>query len=277
MNNKILRLLCLMLMAVFVVGCQNPSKMYSSEVFSMSASEHMLHVSERLGEAQPGETLSLETSEGSGLRTITVGRNYLSASGRECKRLTDLNQQSLQQVVCRIDQGRWVIQPPLTLLKEAMEPQLISNVGIPSPSKNEVVGGTEVIEVDANFINSTEGSNPSEDLNAVLQTGQDGVATEEQFETAKRHINLDGDTSNVTPQKSIYDNKTLKLKVGETLWSFSRRVTGHGENWREIAKVNGIQDARTLSGGQDLGVPKVLIIESMLKAAIEQPVPVEIQ
>lgn len=53
-----------------------------------------------------------------------------------------------------------------------------------------------------------------------------------------------------------------ELLPDETLWSFSRRVTGNALNWKSIAEFNELENEHVLSGGQSLAVPARLLKES---------------
>jgi len=53
------------------------------------------------------------------------------------------------------------------------------------------------------------------------------------------------------------------LKEGETLWEFSRRTTGSGFNWEQIAVLNSIEDEKKVDAGLVLIVPPDIALEEL--------------
>jgi len=49
------------------------------------------------------------------------------------------------------------------------------------------------------------------------------------------------------------------IRVGETLWGFSQRVTGTGTNWETIAEANAIENPKHIASGTNLLVPAHLV------------------
>lgn len=68
-------------------------------------------------------------------------------------------------------------------------------------------------------------------------------------------------TIEVPASFSASDTTNISIDISETLWSFSHRVTGNGENWEKIADLNSIKDAWKMSGSRMLLVPRSMLTE----------------
>jgi len=55
------------------------------------------------------------------------------------------------------------------------------------------------------------------------------------------------------------ETEEYTLNANETLWSFAKRTTGNALNWKTIAQVNGVTDAKLLTTGTRLLVPVELV------------------
>lgn len=152
MNNKIRALLMTAVMTAALAGCQSAKKSYSPDSYSESASKELLDVSERLGESAPGTTVAIPSTATSSARSLIVSDSYTAASGRECKRLIDPNQPSLQQVVCRNLRGEWLMQRPLT--QGAIGARFPSSTQLSNTSPENASGleANTLIEVSANYL-----------------------------------------------------------------------------------------------------------------------------
>ena len=76
-------------------------------------------------------------------------------------------------------------------------------------------------------------------------------------------IQLDSEVDNddfIGSTDSVVDGEPVALQAGETLWKFSRRVTGNALNWERIAQVNALEDVKSLKAGDYLIVPVDLLI-----------------
>lgn len=62
------------------------------------------------------------------------------------------------------------------------------------------------------------------------------------------------------------------VKAGETLWSIAERYYTSGYNWKEIARVNNLENAGNITVGQKLTIPKVEVIQPVATASKVTPV-----
>ena len=51
-------------------------------------------------------------------------------------------------------------------------------------------------------------------------------------------------------------SESYLVKKGDTLWDLADKMLGNGSKWKEIAKLNGIKDPRSLQIGTKLKIPK---------------------
>jgi len=177
---------------------------------------------QKLGDARPGDIVDLPAGNKFGETTIVVGDDYTAASGRLCRRLRSSEGAVLSRIVCKSEAGQWYSPRSLYSNKVKTAQQLFD-----TPSKTSA--------------QTTE--NQTQSIVAV-ELGEDDLQTKE---SKVRTANADIET-----EKHL-------LKLGETLWSFSRRVTGNALNWNTIADLNNIDDSRRLAAGDTLLVPKSLV------------------
>lgn len=180
----------------------------------------------QLGNARPGDVVDLPVGNVFGETVIVVGDNYTAASGRLCRRLRSNAGSVLSRIVCQRESGEWY--SPRSLYSNNQQSVKESFQGASSLGEGE--------SVDLNSI-------------VVVELGDDDLQTSS------------ATTSNTTVHTATTPVETSKqvLREGETLWSFSRRVTGNARNWNAIADINGIDDSRRLAAGDTLLVPKYLV------------------
>lgn len=78
------------------------------------------------------------------------------------------------------------------------------------------------------------------------------------FLNTERSKRDSGDKEELKERQEEKTNKPVSthvVKAGDTLWDLSEKFLGGGENWKEIADLNGITDPRTLQIGQELKIP----------------------
>lgn len=126
---------------------------------------------------QPGTRLRVK-----GVGEVAIGRSYVAASGRTCRRLTRLDGTLLPLRRCQNKSGQWY---------------------------------------------TTRSISVSLPLSDQAQSVESGFTLE---------------------------TVALKVKQGESLWTFASRVTGDPLNWKRIVTVNGIQDADHVRSDQTLMV-----------------------
>lgn len=84
------------------------------------------------------------------------------------------------------------------------------------------------------------------------------VATERAVDASNEPTNVEL-ISIVTASALDTESHLREVALGETLWKFSKRVTGNALNWNAIAEINQIDDARTVTAGMVLQVPAHLL------------------
>ena len=148
----------------------------------------------------------------SGSETITVIKQYPSASGKICKKFTVSNAPDAVRVACQNSDGSWKIYRSLAGVKQPSYPTL--------------------------GLNTNDGAVTP----ASLQASTSSLAS--------------GNTLNAV--KPVAASSAYVLS-GETLWKFSKRVTGRGDNWRRIAAFNNIEEPNRIRAGYEIRIPENLI------------------
>ncbi len=191
---------------------------------------------EALGNAQPGEQLVLPEDNELGVSTARVIKQYHAASGRLCRRIELATANPDIRVMCKSDSGQWRMTRSLTGASLA---QPLTQ----TPMAAVVVGEASV--------DSTISSTKTEESH-TLHSGRESLLDNSEA----------GLISDVTLVVASAKNSTIRLREvqdGETLWKFSKRVTGDALNWHDIADLNEIDDARTVVPGLVLKIPVHLI------------------
>ena len=218
-------LLLTVLACAGVSACQtvDPAR---SEYQNSKPNNNIINEVQRLGASNPGEQVTLSSGNAEE-RLVTTGRSYSAASGRICKPLFNSNNRSLNQVVCKIDQGNWELQRQLSEITTLL-----------SEEKNSVADN-----LTAN-VNSNSFVSKSKPQASIIA---EPVAELDEFSMSKKNNSSNSVLTSITRDTS------------ETLWSFSKRVTGRGENWQALAEINHIDDVRKLKPINSLKVPVSLL------------------
>lgn len=230
MNKSTSELLAVAALCVVLPACQSIAPV---SVVSRNISEHDLNIAQKLGEAAPHTPVTFSSEHGLKEKTVTVGETYNAASGRVCRRLFDNDQQPLYQVVCRSETERWVLQKSLKVKT--------ASYSVSSNSSSYVEALVSTKEIKANYKLLPEELPVASDYNLSEPIGSD------------RDVNV----------------MNLSLDGNETLWSFSVRVTGNGENWETIAAVNNIEDALRMPALRLLSVPVSMLKNSYVETHVE--------
>ena len=205
-------------------GCAVPgSKLVTSDtIVSPSAPAASL-----IGNASPGDAVDMPDGNSFNEQVVVVGDDYTAASGRLCRRLRSDSDQQLSRIVCKKESGEWYSPRSLTPASkpdtQSMVPQTLNSTSSVKPAAVDAEMPDSIVVVDLG--------------EADLQATDGDVQSREPSVPSERHV----------------------IESGETLWSFSRRVTGNALNWNEIAEFNTIDDSRLLSAGDTLLVPKSLV------------------
>lgn len=166
--------------------------------------------------ARVGDVVSLDAT------SYTVVDEYTAASGNVCKKLQSA--EGNVRAACQISgSSDWYIRQPLVDTGAQQQSMNALDLQSDSAMSNQVTP-TESI---------TDSSTPSVGVEESL------IIVEES-----------STSSNAKPAGEM-----VKVEEGETLWKFSRRVTGNALNWSRIAEVNGITDVTTVKPGDWLIIP----------------------
>ncbi len=172
-----------------------------------------------VGDARPGDRVSLPSNSGLGMDSVVVDRTYFSASGRQCRRMRTDDGTPIPRVACKGSDGVWSLARDLR----------------PNTSTAPTVPITNLVgQADQN--------------NQVLVPSAGSMLLSDNAE----HLSLGA----AKPETEMV---TRTVSVNETLWSFAKRTTGNALNWQTIARINGISDAKSLSTGTQLLVPVNLV------------------
>jgi len=224
---KRLSWLLLLAVSLWLTGCATSSSNRPTVIAPANA------VAQQLGDARPGDIVDLPVGNDIGENTVVVGNDYTAASGRLCRRLRSTSGAMLSRVVCQRESGEWYSPRSLYSNKVSSAKPLFS-----TPISSTAASATEQA-VDLSEL----GEDQTQSIVAV-ELGED---------------DLQSTGAKVRSANSTIDTQKFMLEQGETLWSFSRRVTGNALNWNTIAELNNIDDSRRLAAGDALLVPKSLV------------------
>jgi len=189
-----------------------------------------------LGESAEGRVLTLDDPE-LGNDKVSTGSPYQAASGKICKRLYNAaNNELLPRVVCQSTNGEWYLQRSLSLVKN----NSTRRASVPTTIVSAQAIG--IVRDDTKLANDSDGESASDIANYQVDT-----------QVIDQAINQENQTHNSTVKRQVEN--------GETLWSFTQRLTGSGFNWHQVAEVNNIDDARELEDDAILLVPVGLLKE----------------
>lgn len=223
MNFSQFKKLALTAALLILVGCASAPK--PSEYVNQPSSK----LAAVVGNAAVGDTIQLPADNALGMDSVVVDRTYFAASGRECRRLRDLNGTPIQRVACKGADGQWGFARNLSPVSSLQTSNQIA--GIDNSAPQSIV---------------TQPLIPSAG-SALLLNEDEPFAVE------------------LVPNELMSDESTgmtqRALNVNETLWSFAKRTTGNALNWKTIAELNNITDAKTLAPGAQLNIPVALVGE----------------
>ena len=218
----------------------------------------------RIGAAETGERVTLPAGTVAGQPAVLVGERYAAASGRDCRRLRALDGRPLARVVCAHPDG-WRFVRSLASPSETRVPRLGRAELDPAFSAGHAPAADPLVPAlpDAPTVLAVPAVPDAPAVPAVpaVPTAPGGAA-----ETSLRIEPLPTTSSPAAAASPAsagpHDAREHVLRDGETLWSFSRRVTGDGRHWPEIAALNGLEDAERLDAGRRrLLVPATLASE----------------
>lgn len=235
MDLSHLKHLTLAVAVLTLVGCASVPK--SSGLVNQSTPE----LASVIGDAALGDTIALPANNSLGMDSVVVDRTYFAASGRECRRLRDINGAPIQRVACKGHDGdQWIFARNLQPVSVIQQPSfnLVSNSSVTQP------------------IVPSAGS-------ALLANNEDLVSEHGSLTTETNDLSVVDSESFVVDfsQAGAADTLQRELRANETLWKFAKRTTGNALNWKTIAELNNITDAKTLAPGAQLTIPVALVRE----------------
>lgn len=263
MNSTQFKHLALSTALLTLVGCASAPK--SSDFVNQPSPES----ANAVGNANLGDTIQLPAENSLGMDVVVVDRTYFAASGLECRHLRDVDGVPIQRVACKRADGQWRFSRDLTPIS-AVQVQSRTAVLPLIPS----AGSALLLDDDSSV---SDNALLNESVDSVLIG--DNIVTESTTllgtESNYSDTTTVADTTNFVDSSS-YNNAELgaevftdesvdkiqrKLQSNETLWAFAKRTTGNALNWKSIAELNNITDAKTLAPGAQLTIPVALVRE----------------
>lgn len=205
---------------LWLTGCATPSGNITANDLMSSPSQD---AARKIGDASPGDVVDLPAGNIFDETTVVVGDDYTAASGRLCRRLRSDIGSELSRIACQRESGEWYSPRALYSNKQESASQAVKPTAIAEPLDPSSVDTSSIVVVELG--------------DADLQSSTDSIRSNSSAVETEKHL----------------------LKLGETLWSFSRRITGNALNWNTIAELNNIDDSRRLGAGDSLLVPKSLV------------------
>ena len=252
--------LCILAVAfsLGLTGCASTGT--SQRVAPSSAPENK--AAQEIGNAPLGTSLlvsGLSSSSNGESQQVTVINEYFAASNNLCRRFR-IEGTSQLRIACKDDRGNW------SIVRSLFPSESATINAIPeSASVNTSLTGANVGLIASNsegfLVQSTD----------EVMLGQDSVAdsaivsfefpqtTDFQQTTDQGQILSDAEPATAAAMQQTRD---LKVEAGETLWRFSRRVTGTGTNWGQIAETNNLAEPYRIRSGQILSVSENLLLKS---------------
>ncbi len=193
---------------------------------------------------------------------------YTSASGKICRRYKDTAHTGLI-VRCLSESGQWQNVRQLsgiysksriaslmleTNKNRGYETASILPVTVQPTNASGSYQDQTTFEVDTTSLHGESVHSDEQGLEAVvLASGREPLivpfSTPEVVDEANDH------TNEHTAATSI----EVTVQPDESLWSLSKRVTGSGSHWTEIAQFNQLKDGNSIFSGQQILVPRSLV------------------
>lgn len=172
----------------------------------------------------------------------TIVSAYFAASGKECKVLSESGGGA--RVACQSESGSWYLRPSL---------QQSTDVSAGQHSQPTIAPTAEYATTSILAEPVTSANSYSSGLSPEPNSSPSGQIVE--LESVETVLYESGSVAG--------DGESVALQTDETLWKFSKRVTGNALNWKRIAEFNGLEDVKAVKAGDYLMVPAdLLIVES---------------
>lgn len=242
-----------------LVGCASAPKSSNSDY------QPTLELASVVGNAALGDTIELPANNSLGMDKVVVDRTYFAASGRECRRLRDVNGAPIQRVACKGSDGQWHFARDLRAASSIQRPvqQVVSNTTadqplVPSAGSTLLINNDGTVSDDA-LLNGSDESVVVEN-SVAASTDIFGNAIDQSVYAETTVDSNDSFAVDFTGSDSS-DLVQRTLNANETLWKFAKRTTGNALNWETIAEINNITDTKTLAPGAQLNIPVALVRE----------------
>ncbi|PID60225.1 MAG: hypothetical protein CSB44_10830 [Gammaproteobacteria bacterium] len=181
-----------------------------------------------IGAGRIGSSVRLAAGNPLAARSATLLSEYQAASGRRCRQVRPFNS-DVRRIVCQQRSGQW-------RLVRSLLPEERAEVS------------------------------PTASILADVTDGGDGSAVavaDDMSMSAVAHRRSSANRTVSAPVKAVRSVSPVQARIepGETFWAFSRRTTGRGSNWAEIARYNDIDDVQAIRPGTRLSIPAALVRE----------------
>jgi len=190
-----------------------------------------------------------------GMNSVVVDRTYFAASGRECRRLRNSAGAPIQRVACKAANGQWQfardLQPVSTLLIPDSTQAFSNTTDESAVALPLVPSAGSTLMLNQGSVDNVIESNDAASFVVELGSVDEQVVVDQTYKV--EHV-----SDNVSVSSDAPDMIQRELYANETLWSFAKRTTGNALNWKTIAEINNITDAKTLAPGAQLNIPVAL-------------------
>lgn len=114
-SMRSMKIITLLAPIVFIHGCSTVPGSYNESF--VNADSAMSQQAPGLGDMSHGDLTVFENGVLASYGQIMIGREYYSASGRQCKKLLTSTGDNLLSVACKTDKENWYIRKPLSARK----------------------------------------------------------------------------------------------------------------------------------------------------------------
>jgi len=186
----------------------------------------------QLSDAARGDSIAID-----GLQA-TVVDSYVAASGRQCKTLVARADNRIR-AACQVKSGQWYLRDPL--------------MG-PAATSATANSHTTIVPVTPDLGSDNQGSAFVDSASIEQSLPVEVIVLDE--EGALRETK--STTTEVLSQTGSQPRIAINDK--ESMWNFSKRVTGNALYWQKIARYNNVKNPALVQPGTRLSIPPDLNI-----------------
>lgn len=255
MNFSLFKQLALLITLLTLVGCASAPKLPAP------VDQPSLELATLVGNASTGDTIQLPANNSLGMDTVVVDRTYYAASGLECRRLRDASGVPIRRVACKNADGQWRFARDLNRVSSIQKNKLYA------ASTAQTMSAEPLIPSAATTLLLNSDGSVSNTAMASEEVNTDSVVVTNDFNNANYSeivSSVEDNGEQFAVELMVNDSSDIvqrELYANETLWSFAKRTTGNALNWKSIAELNNITDAKTLAPGAQLNIPVALVSE----------------